>query len=214
MSKNIDNLQFSKKLLSLILAGSLSMTLVGCASNEASSNESKENTMEQPEEEIENTSVRGALDNIGEKAGNAINDEYEKVKGDNAVEAAITIMIDGAEKVANATDEFKQTKEYEEAKESVKENFDTLLQFCAGEKEIDGYTIDEVSDKTKEKAKDALHTLDAYIESNIPDYKEKAKEKLEAAGEWLWDKSTDAGSYLKEKGSQWLDDVEEKVKQR
>ena len=212
MSKNIDNLQFSKKLLSLILAGSLSFTLAGCASNQASSNENNDSTIEQPEEE--NTGIRGALDNIGEKAGTAINDEYEKVKGDDAVEAAITIMIDGAEKVANATDEFKQTKEYEEAKESVKENFDTLLQFCSGEKELDGYTIDEVSDKTKEKAKNALHTLDAYIESNIPEYKEKAKEKLKSAGEWLWDKSTDAGAYLKEKGSQWLDDVEEKVKQR
>jgi len=205
----ISNLKFSNKLLSFILAGTLSVTLVGCASSDVNTNDNgSDSTKEQPEEETntQNTPMNGV-----EKA---VTDEYNKVKGDDAVEAAITVMIDGAEKIGNATDEFKQTEEYQEAKEQVVSNFDTLLGFCFNDEEIDGYTIHDVSDATKEKAKSALNTLDEYIEKNIPDYKEKAKEKLEEAGAWLWDKSTDAGAYLKDKGSEWLDDVKEKSKQR
>ncbi len=202
----IRNLKFSNELVSLILAGTLSMTLVGCVSNDTKTDDSgSEIPKEQP-----NEGVRGALDNVAESAGSAVNDEYEKVKGDNAVEAAITVMIDGAEKVGNATEEYKQTEEYQEAKEQVISNFDTLLGFCFNNKEIDGYTIHDVSDTTKEKAKSALNTLDGYIEKNIPDYKEKAKEKLKKAGDWIWDKSTDAGAYIKDKGSEWLDEVRSK----
>ena len=187
----IRNLKFSNELVSLILAGTLSMTLVGCVSNDTKTDDSgSEIPKEQP-----NEGVRGALDNVAESAGSAVNDEYEKVKGDNAVEAAITVMIDGAEKVGNATEEYKQTEEYQEAKEQVISNFDT---------------IHDVSDTTKEKAKSALNTLDGYIEKNIPDYKEKAKEKLKKAGDWIWDKSTDAGAYIKDKGSEWLDEVRSK----
>lgn len=202
----INNLKFSKKLFSLILAGTLSMTLVGCGANEVNTAENTNTTNEQPNEEATNNVVDGVK--------NAVSDEYDKIQGDNAVEAAITVMIDGAEKVGNATEEFKQTEEYQDAKEQLVSNFDTLLGFCFNDQEIDGYTIHDVSDNVKDKAKSALTTLDGYIEKNIPDYKEKAKEKLEKAGAWLYDKSTDLGAYVKEKGSAWLDDVEEKAKQR
>lgn len=202
----INNLKFSKKLFSLVLAGTLSMTLVGCGANEVNNTENTNTTNEQPNEEATNNVVDGVK--------KTVTDEYDKIQGDNAVEAAITVMIDGAEKVGNATDEFKQTEEYQDAKEQLVSNFDTLLGFCFNDQEIDGYTIHDVSDNVKEKAKSALTTLDGYIEKNIPDYKEKAKEKLEKAGAWLYDKSTDLGAYVKEKGSTWLDDVEEKAKQR
>jgi len=205
----IKNLKFSNKLFSLILAGTLSMTLVGCGSNEVNTTENTNTTNEQPSEEAtnsQNTVVDGVKD--------AVSSEYEKVKGDNAVEAAITVMLDGAEKVGDATDEFKQTEEYQEAKDQLVSNFDTLLGFCFNDKEINGYTIHDVSDNVKEKAKSALYTLDGYIEKNIPDYKEKAKEKLKAAGAWLYDKSTDIGAAVVDKGSQWLDEVKEKAKQR
>ena len=202
----INNLKFSKKLFSLVLAGTLSMTLVGCGANEVNNTENTNTTNEQPNEEATNNVVDGVK--------KTVTDEYDKIQGDNAVEAAITVMIDGAEKVGNATEEFKQTEEYQDAKEQLVSNFDTLLGFCFNDQEIDGYTIHDVSDNVKDKAKSALTTLDGYIEKNIPDYKEKAKEKLEKAGAWLYDKSTDLGAYVKEKGSAWLDDVEEKAKQR
>ena len=202
----INNLKFSKKLFSLVLAGTLSMTLVGCGANEVNNTENTNTTNEQPNEEATNNVVDGVK--------KTVTDEYDKIQGDNAVEAAITVMIDGAEKVGNAAEEFKQTEEYQDAKEQLVSNFDTLLGFCFNDQEIDGYTIHDVSDNVKEKAKSALTTLDGYIEKNIPDYKEKAKEKLEKAGAWLYDKSTDLGAYVKEKGSTWLDDVEEKAKQR
>lgn len=205
----IKDLKVSNKLLLLIMAGTLSMSLVGCASNEVNTDNNADTPKEQPAEEAtngENTVIDSVKD--------AVNTEYDKIKEDNAVEAAITIMLDGAEKVGNATDEFKGTEGYQEAKEELISNFDTLLGFCFNGEAIDGYTIHDVSDSVKEKAKSALYTLDGYIERNIPDYKDKAKEKLEKAGAWIFDKSTDLGAAVVDNGSKWLDEVKEKAKQR
>jgi len=207
VEKNSHNIKIYKGLFSLLLAGSLSMTLVGCGVNETSTNVNNTDTSkEAPSAENQNTVV--------DSVKGAVSSEYDKVKDDNAVETAITIMIDGASTVGNATDEFKQTKEYQDAKEELISNFDTLLGFCFNNQEINGYTFSDVSDNTKEKAMSALNILDDTIERNIPDYKDKAKQKLKEFGAMVYDKSTDLGAYVKDLGSRWLDDVNEKEKRR
>lgn len=204
MNNKISNLVISKSFLSILLAGTISFTLVGCGVNE---NKVDSNNTTNQEQTIEEENTTGMT--------NALTDEYEKIKGDDAVEAAITVMIDGVEYLDSAADDVKQSEDYQKAKDGVVSNFDTLLGFLFNGKEINGYTVHDISDTTKQKAKDALYTLDNYIERNIPDYKDKAKEKLEKAGAWLWDKSTDLGATITEKGSQWLDDVKDKTgKQR
>lgn len=132
----------------------------------------------------------------------------------NAVEESITLMTDGVEYLATASDEAKQTEAYQEAKEQAMDNFDTLFTFLFQDGEINGYTIHDVSDSTIQMAKDALYSLDNYIEQYIPEYKEKAKEKLESAKDWLYDKSTDLGAAAGDFIDQWRDDVQEKRNQR
>lgn len=194
------NLNLSKKMVMMLLAGGISFTLVGCGINETKTNEEVSVTNEQNvDEAIVNTEGK-----------NFIEEEYEKVEGSNAVEAAITIMTDSASELASATEEAKQTESYQRAKEQAMDNFDTIFNFLFNGEEINGYTANDVSDSTIEMAKDALGSLDNYIESYIPEYKEKAKEKLSSAGEWLWDKSTDLGAAAIDKGSAWLDEVKEK----
>ncbi len=194
------NLNLSKKMVMMLLAGGLSFTLVGCGVNEVKVSDEASTTNEQSVDDV-------AL-NTEEK--NFIEEEYDKVEGSNAVEAAITIMTDSASELANATEELKQTESYQKTKEQAMDNFDTIFNFLFNGEEINGYTVNDVSDSTVEMAKKSLGTLDSYIESYIPEYKEKAKEKLSDAGEWLWDKSTDLGAYVMDKGTNWLDDAKEK----
>lgn len=194
------NLNISKKMVLMLLAGGISFTLVGCGVNEVKVSDEVSTTNEQSVDDV-------AL-NTEEK--NFIEEEYDKVEGSNAVEAAITIMTDSASELANATDEVKQTESYQKTKEEAMDNFDTIFNFLFNGEEINGYTVNDVSDSTVEMAKKSLGTLDSYIESYIPEYKEKAKEKLSDAGEWLWDKSTDLGAYVMDKGANWLDDAKEK----
>lgn len=194
------NLNLSKKMVMMLLAGGLSFTLVGCGVNETKNNDKENITNEQSVDDVAVTT----------EEKNFIEEEYDKVEGSNAVEAAITIMTDSASELANATDEVKQTESYQKTKEEAMDNFDTIFNFLFNGEEINGYTVNDVSDSTVEMAKKSLGTLDSYIESYIPEYKEKAKEKLSDAGEWLWDKSTDLGAYVMDKGANWLDDAKEK----
>lgn len=194
------NLNLSKKMVMMLFAGGLSFTLVGCGINETKTNDEADITNEQTVDEVA----------VNTEEKNFIEKEYDKVEGSNAVEAAITIMTDSASELANATEEVKQTESYQKTKEQALDNFDTIFNFLFNGEEINGYTANDVSDSTVEMAKNALGTLDDYIESYIPEYKDKAKEKLSDAGEWLWDKSTDLGSYVMDKGSSWLDEAKEK----
>lgn len=194
------NLNLSKKMVMMLLAGGLSFTLVGCGVNETKNSNEENITNEQSVDDVA----------VSTEEKNFIEEEYDKVEGSNAVEAAITIMTDSASELANATEELKQTESYQKTKEQAMDNFDTIFNFLFNGEEINGYTVNDVSDSTVEMAKKSLGTLDSYIESYIPEYKEKAKEKLSDAGEWLWDKSTDLGAYVMDKGTNWLDDAKEK----
>lgn len=204
MKKNKRKIWIAKnRVMAMILAGTLSFSLMGCSVSETKSEESSQTPIEEPQN-TEDVAVTDA----GQEA---VTNEEE---ASNAVEAAITLMLDEAEFLASASEEAKQTEAYQQAKEQTMDNFDTLFTFLFQGGEINGYTIHDVSDSTIQMAKDALYSLDNYIEQYIPEYKEKAKAKLQSARAWLWDKSTDLGAYLSEKGSQWIDDVKEKSNQR
>ena len=189
------------KLILPTLALSTTLVLSGCGSmateNANVSNEDDIVTNEQTMEE----------DNI-------FNDVYEKSKdADTAVERSITGTIELASSIANATDEYKETKEYKQDVERLKDEFDTLVNWLLGKTEIDGYTIKDVGSKTVSLAKDAVSSIDGVIESYIPDYKDKAKKKLSELGDFAWDKATDGGAWLLNKGEEFANEVKEKRKQ-
>ena len=182
----------------------LSATLVlgGCSaaeSQDAVNTNSDEATME----EVVTNDETSKLGEINEKIADA----------DTVVEKSITGTIELAKTVAEATDEFKQTEEYQQTKEQLINEFDTLVNWLLGNTEIDGYTINDIGSDTVDLAKDAVSYIDDVIESYIPEYKDKAKEKLSALGEFIWDKSTDVGAWLLNKGEEFADDVNEKRKE-
>ena len=172
------NIKLFKSGAALLLTGALVLSASGCAKEKqsaeiTSSSSVSEQVVSSNSEEISSISPGREI----------ITDNLENA--DSAVEAAIGIMIESAEQLSEASEEAKQTEAYQKVKEETKQNFDDLFRFLLGEKEIAGYTIYDVKDSTVETATESLMTLDNYIEEYIPDYKEKAKTKLNKIKEWL-----------------------------
>lgn len=136
----------------------------------------------------------------------------ESLDADTVVEKAISGTIDLADTISEASDEFKQSEAYQQSVERLKTEFNTLVDWLMGKTEINGYTIKDVSSETVSMAKNAVTYVDGVIESYIPDYKDKAKEKLNELADTGWDLATDAGAWLLNKGQEFADEVQEKSK--
>lgn len=172
------------------------IALTGCGNSSKSSNENAEQT--------ETTLSTPAASPLEESISKAL-------EADTAVEGALSFMLSTAENLGSASASATQTESFKKNKETVRANFDALISFLKGETEIEGYTINDISDTTKEKVIQAVLSLDTSIETYISEYKDKAKEKLQQLGSWGWDKSTGIGAYLKDKGLDWLNEVEGKT---
>ena len=184
----------------------LSATLVlsGCATNEVEvTDTNNEQSIEETVTNEESNNVAGAITNITDKASEA----------DTVVEGAISGTIELAKSVAGATDEYRQTEEYQQDVEQLKAEFDALVNFILGRAEYNGYKISDVGSDVVDYAKEAVSYIDGVIESYIPDYKDKAKEKLSELGSFAWDKGTDAGAWLLNKGEEFASEVKEKSKE-
>ncbi len=183
----IKNFSLTQKAGAVLTSFALVTTLVGCGNTKS--------TSEEPE-------VDTAIGASTEKP--QIDSEVlaSQEEASSAVESAVTIMIESTEALAESSEEAKQTESYQAAKETTKQNFDDLFGFLFQDEEIAGYTISEVGRNTVSFCKDGLVTLDAYIESYIPEYKDKAKEKLKSAGVWVEDKLTDLGAWGINKSSE------------
>ena len=205
--EKLSNLKLGKKAPTLALIAVLATPgLMGCSSNDVEevNNNPVSEVINDKEVITEEGQEQSALEESIDKALNA----------DTEVEAAIGLMIDAAKGLAEASEEAKQSEGYQASKEQTKKNFHLIADFLFNGGEIEGYKASEVSESTKLKAISALTSLDGTIEEYIPEYKDRAKETMKKFGGWLWDKSTDAGSILKDKGLKWLDETNEKSNSR
>lgn len=183
---------------SLLLAGALAFTLVGCSKDNSNDDISVE---EISAAAIENESDESIIKSNIENA-------------DSAVEAAIGIMLEGGEKLVQDSKEATQTESYKEAKEEALNNFITLSEFLRGEREIAGYSVDEVKEDTVEYAEEAWGALDDDLERIYPDYKEKLKEKGKKFLEWAEEKGTDIAAKGYDKYQELKEKTVEKITKR
>lgn len=188
------NLTVTQKIITAGVTFALAGTIVGCASQSKAK-----------EEQVSTSAIEQTYSNKSEQ--NPITEYLEQEDPSSAVEEAITLMVEGAENVSEASEKTKESEAYQEAKEETLENFITLSEFLQGDAEIAGYTIDEVKESTVEFAEDSWQELDSDLEKIYPDYKQKLKEKGVKFLDWLEDKSTDVFAW----GYNKYQDIKEKT---
>ena len=127
---------------------------------------------------------------------------------DSAAEIAINDMVDSAKKLKDSASDFTHSDTFKEALSDSLQNVKELSDFVFNGGEINGVTFDELSDKGKESAKNALNSLNDTLEYLVPNYKERFKD-------WFTDtaaKGLDALSNLKDDGLNLWDEIQSKKK--
>lgn len=186
-------MKLDKKKITVIFASASLMTaLMGCAKT------------------VENKTVDTSSSQATEKTYAEEFDEYidSKKEADSTVEAAISVMLDGGEKLKDSASEAAGSEEVQESFENSLQNFKDLNDFIEGDKEINGITYDELSDEGKEMVNNAKNSLDTTIEEIHPNYKEDFKE-------WFTDKAAqglDKAEELKEDAKDLWDEIQSKRK--
>ena len=182
------NKLYRMKGLTAIFSFAIATSLIGCQADKVPENNNTEITQN-----------NDSTDKIDEY----LQSQREK---DTVAESAISIMLDGADKLKNSATEAANSEEVQNELGKAMDNFQVLSDFIFNGAEIDGVTFSELSDEGKQNAKNALTSLDNTINELVPDYKNRFKE-------WFTDtaaKGLDSLDTLKEKGSELWDEIQSK----
>lgn len=182
------------KSLTAVFGMAVASTLIGCQAT---------NTQNQTTETSQDAQTN--TDSNYNNVKDYLQTQQEK---DTEAEAAISIMLDGAEKLKDSASDAANSEEVKQQLSHAMDNFKVLSDFIFNGGEIDGVTFSELSDEGKENAKNALNSLDNTLNELIPNYKERFKE-------WFTDnaaKGLDALDSLKDKGSELWNEIQTKRK--
>ena len=188
---------YPNKIISIMCSVAFITTLTSCAGNAA------ENKTQDTTDNIENTEVQNEDQTYLEEVDSYLDTQTEK---DSAADAAISMMLDGAQKLEESAQESVNSEAFQEEFAKCLQNFKDLSDFIFNGKEINGVTFDELSDSGKEKAINALSSLDDILNYLVPNYKERFKD-------WFTDTSArglDTLSDLKDKGLELWDEINSK----
>lgn len=173
----------SKKILTAIFSASVVVALTSCSA--------------QPEKVTETNEITQTNDTL---------EQLTQEEKDSAAETAIEIMLDGADKLGQSASEAANSEEVQQELDRSMQNFKDLSDFIFNGSEINGVTFSELSDEGKQKALNALDTLDNTIEYLVPNYKERFKN-------WFTDSAAsglDALSNLKDEGLELWEEIKSK----
>lgn len=187
------------KSLTAVFGMAVASTLIGCQATNTQNQTTDTQTTETSQDAQTNT----------DSNYNDVKDYLQtKQEKDTEAEAAISIMLDGAEKLKDSASDAANSEEVKQQLSHAMDNFKVLSDFIFNGGEIDGVTFSELSDEGKENAKNALNSLDNTLNELIPNYKERFKE-------WFTDnaaKGLDALDSLKDKGSELWNEIQTKRK--
>lgn len=187
------------KSLTAVFGMAVASTLIGCQATNTQNQTTDTQTTETSQDAQTNT------DSNYNDVKDYLQTQQEK---DTEAEAAISIMLDGAEKLKDSVSDAANSEEVKQQLSHAMDNFKVLSDFIFNGGEIDGVTFSELSDEGKENAKNALNSLDNTLNELIPNYKERFKE-------WFTDnaaKGLDALDSLKDKGSELWNEIQTKRK--
>lgn len=187
------------KSLTAVFGMAVASTLIGCQATNTQNQTTDTQTTETSQDAQTNN------DSNYNDVKDYLQTQQEK---DTEAEAAISIMLDGAEKLKDSASDAANSEEVKQQLSHAMDNFKVLSDFIFNGGEIDGVTFSELSDEGKENAKNALNSLDNTLNELIPNYKERFKE-------WFTDnaaKGLDALDSLKDKGSELWNEIQTKRK--
>ena len=159
----------SKKIV-VVMLSCFVLLQTGCTKKEAAASQ---------KEYMRNSKIEQSVQNL--------NDEIEISDYNNPVveedtstytqEEKDEYIIDYVTRVSNKVDEILESETVSNIKAKSKIIFVNLVDFVFYNGEIHGITFDELSDSAKNKVMEITLSMDSKIESKIPGYKEKIKDK-------------------------------------
>ncbi len=190
---------YPKTVLTAICGVAFVTTLTACSSNVAVQKTEDTNS----QESIESVETQNNEQTNTENIDTTLETQEEK---DSAVETAIGIMLDGANQLNESASNAANSEEVQRHLETSMQNLKDLTDFIFNGSEINGVTFSELSDEGKQKAIDALNTLDETINYLIPNYRERFRD-------WFTDTTAnglDALGELKDQGLELWDEIQSK----
>ena len=190
---------YPNTILTAICGVAFVATLTSCSGNVAY--QKVEDTTTQ--ETIESVETQNNEQTNTESTDTTLETQEEK---DSAAEAAISIMLDGADQLSESASNAANSEEVQRHLETSMQNLKDLTDFIFNGSEINGVTFSELSDEGKQKAIDALNTLDETINYLIPNYRERFRD-------WFTDTTAnglDALGELKDQGLELWDEIQSK----
>lgn len=190
---------YPKTVLTAICGVAFVTTLTACSSNVAVQKTEDTNS----QESIESVETQNNEQTNTENIDTTLETQEEK---DSAVETAIGIMLDGANQLNESASNAANSEEVQRHLETSMQNLKDLTDFIFNGSEINGVTFSELSDEGKQKAIDALNTLDETINYLIPNYRERFRD-------WFTDTTAnglDALRELKDQGLELWDEIQSK----
>lgn len=188
---------YPKTILTAICGVAFVVTLTSCSGNVN-------------EQKIEDTTSQETIENVETQNNEQTNTESTNLETqeekDSAAEEAISIMLDGANQLNESASNAANSEEVQRHLETSMQNLKDLTDFIFNGSEINGVTFSELSDEGKQKARDALSTLDETINYLIPNYRERFRD-------WFTDTTAnglDALGELKDQGLELWDEIQSK----
>ena len=188
---------YPKNVLTAICGVAFVATLTSCSSNVN-------------EQKIEDTTSQETIENVetqnNEQTNTGSTNLETQEEKDSAAEEAISIMLDGANQLNESASNAANSEEVQRHLETSMQNLKDLTDFIFNGSEINGVTFSELSDEGKQKARDALSTLDETINYLIPNYRERFRD-------WFTDTTAnglDALGELKDQGLELWDEIKSK----
>lgn len=178
----------TKKLICVLLSGFIVISMTGCSKTDSSLNNSYNQSNETVTESKNNNQKNDIIiDSKKDDQNNSSNESNNEIEDNNAQNSTVNysnddeIAIQTFNNLNEEIDNILNSENVENAKETAKGTFITIVDFIFYDSEINGVTFDELTDSGKQKVLEIANKIDTKIENKFPNYKETISDKTKKA---------------------------------
>ena len=178
----------TKKLICVLLSGFIVISMTGCSKTDSSLNNSYNQANEaETESKEDNLGNSQNNDTIIDSKENNQNNGSSEIEDNNTQNSTVNYSnndetaIQTFNNLNEEIDNILNSENVENAKETAKGTFITIVDFIFYDSEINGVTFDELTDSGKQKVLEIANKIDTKIENKFPNYKETISDKTKKA---------------------------------